>query len=332
MNMQEQHGQVGFSRVIDIRRLLMAAAMVACIVNAAHAEGITPRHESVITADSVTVGDVFSGVTHDAGYVLAPAPAPGKTLTLSAHDLQRVSDAFNFGWYPETGHEQVVIRRSAHEVDRYMIEAALQKKLQAQLKGQKFDIQLDDRSLVLVVPETAPADVSVGGLSYDLAHGTFRAQLSAAAGTVRRDVTGRIFPLTAVPVLKTARMPGDTITASDIDYVDTRASDIAASTVTDPAKLIGMTPRRTIAPLKPISASDVVLPPLVKKGDLVSLELKNGAIFVTSQGRALEDGVEGDTVRVSNTSSNQIVQGVVTALKTVTIAPPATVQIPPSGT
>jgi flagella basal body P-ring formation protein FlgA len=122
------------------------------------------------------------------------------------------------------------------------------------------------------------------------------------------------------------------ITAEDIDYVDSRSDDIAANTITDPAKLVGMMPRHVITALKPLSASDVVQPPLVKKGEIVTMQLQSGSIFLTTQGKALEDGVDGDTVRVVNTSSSQVIQGVVTGMKTVTVAPPATVTVAHNGT
>jgi len=333
---------VGFRRIFDIRRLLMAVAMAACVVNAAQAASpnlaqaaVAPKADSMISGDVVTVGDVFSGVTHDAGYVLAPAPSYGKALTLGAYDLQRVSDAFNLGWYPKTWHEQVVIRRDAHEIDGVAIRDAVRGKVEAGLSSRKVEVRLDTRDMSIAVPRAVPATVSVSDLRYDAAKGTFTATLTAPAGaarpTVRRSVSGRVFTLVSVPVLKTARMPGDTIRAGDISYVDTRGDDLAASTITDPARLIGMTPRRALAALKPVSASDVIQPPLVKRGQTVILQLQNGQMFLTAQGRALEDGVKGDTVRVANTASNQVVQGTVTGLKTVTVAPPARARVPAGG-
>ncbi|MBI1214757.1 MAG: flagellar basal body P-ring formation protein FlgA [Alphaproteobacteria bacterium] len=327
-------------KAAGIRRLLMALAMTFCVVHGAWAEGVSPKYDNVITGDNVTVGDVFSGVTQDAGYVLAPAPAYGKSLTLGPADLQRVSDAFNLGWYPKNGHEQVVIRRSSHVVDHFMIEAALDKALAADLDGQKFDVALDKADLALNLPESAPATVSVSNLKYDMAHSSFTAVLTAPAGAektsgqpaVRRAVSGRIFAVTAVPVLKNARMAGDIITAQDIDYVDTRSDDISANVITDAARLIGMMPRRAIAALKPVTASDVVQPPLVKKGETITMQLKSDTMVLTTQGKALEDGVEGETVRVVNTSSNQVIQGVVTGMKTVTVAAPATARVAGQGT
>ncbi len=46
---------------------------------------------------------------------------------------------------------------------------------------------------------------------------------------------------------------------------------------------------------------------------------------LTAQGRALEDGGAGDTVRVVNTQSNTVVQAVVTGANRVSVLPAGTI-------
>ena len=52
-------------------------------------------------------------------------------------------------------------------------------------------------------------------------------------------------------------------------------------------------------------------PIMVAKNSLVTVRLQNERMQLTVQGRALEDGAEGDVVRVMNTSSNTVVSAVV---------------------
>ncbi|TAL30281.1 MAG: flagellar basal body P-ring formation protein FlgA [Alphaproteobacteria bacterium] len=313
----------------DMKRLMLAVAMTACVINSAWAsEGyLTPKADVTITGDNVTVGDVFAGVTHDAGYVLAPAPGYGQSLTLNARDLQRVSDAFNLGWAPVSGFEQSVIHRSSHEIDRYGVEAAVQKSLAAAVTGQKFDIELSDRNISVHLPESLPATAEAQSLRYDLAKGEFRAVLAAPAGAahpaVKQEIFGRIYPVTSVPVLKNPMRQGDVISADDIDYIDIRSNNVAASTIVDANRLIGMSPRRGVAGLKPVAMSEIALPVLVKKGDMVVMELKSGGIHLTTQGKAIDSGAEGETVHIENPSSHHVVQAVVTGAKAVSVIAPA---------
>lgn len=312
----------------DFKRLMFAVAMVACVINSAWgAEGaFTPKSDVTLTGDSLTVGDIFTGVDHDAGFVLAPAPGYGQTITLSAKDLQRVSDTFNIGWNSVTGLEQTVVHRSSHDIDRYTIEGAIRKGMQDQLKGQKFDVELSERNLSFHLPEDQPATAEADDLRYDLSSGTFHAVIAAPAGSahpaVKQEVSGKLFPVISVPVLKTAMREGDTISANDIDYVDMRAANVSSSTIVDAAKLIGMSPRRAVQPLKPIAQSEIAMPQIVKKGDSVVMELKSGTMVLTVLGKALDNGAEGDSVRVQNPSSNHVVQAVVTGTKAVSVSAP----------
>lgn len=56
--------------------------------------------KTVLEQENLTVGDLFTNTGEHAGYVLAPAPAPGKSLTLNRNDLQRVATAFKLNWLP----------------------------------------------------------------------------------------------------------------------------------------------------------------------------------------------------------------------------------------
>ena len=306
-----------------MKKFFIAIVMTVFTLNGAHAA--TPRAEIEVEGSVVTVGDVFEGVTHDAGYVLAPAPAYGKTLTLGSYDLKRISDAFNLGWYPQDGFAQTVIRRSGHSIDRYAIEAALQKKIAAALSGRKFEMRLDDRSIAMHLPEGAGTALEVSNLRYDLARGDFTALVAARDSSLpaaRREVSGRLYPLTSVPVLKAGLRQGDVISQDDLDYVDIRTAELGANIISAPSKLVGMASRRSLQPLKPLAASDIVLPVVVRKGDIVTMVLESATISLTAQGRALEHGAEGETVKVSNTSSGQTLEAVVTGPRTVRVRAP----------
>ncbi len=306
----------------DLKKLLMAVAMTAFIVNSAQAA--EPATEVALLADVVTVGDVFPGISHDASYVLSPAPAYGKTMTLSAKDLQRISDAFNLGWTPVSNLTQTTIRRSARDIGADKISAALQSAIAQKLDGQKFEAVLSDRNLMMHVPETASTDITVSDLRYDLNRGEFSAMLSAGGGAapVQKAVNGRLFPVTAVPVLKAQLQKGELITAEDLDYINVRNNELGANVVVSAENLIGMAPRRGLSPFKPMTASDITSPVLVKKGEIVTMVLQNSEMTLTTQGKALESGAVGETVRIVNPSSGVSIEGVVTAVKTVSITSP----------
>ncbi len=306
-----------------LKYLLLAVLMTSCMAAPAFAAAM-PKPDSVITHDQIIVSDVFDGVTGtDADHYLAPAPAPGKTMTLSTYDLTRISDAFSLGWTPDGDADHVVIRRADNQIDRFDVQAALAQKMKEEMGGQRFDMEVSDSSIGFSVPEMAEKTVAVEKLTYDAAAGTFRALVAAAAAPgVKKEISGHYYPISQIPVLRTPLRPGDVISANDIDYVDMLSTSISSSMITEASGLIGKTPRRGIVAMKPLTMADVQQPVIVKKGDLVTMVLKNNALSLTVQGRAMDNGAEGDAIRVMNPSSKQVIDAVVTGAETVNIKLP----------
>jgi len=308
--------------IFKTKYLAIALALTTCLATTALAAAM-PKTESIVTGDQITLGDVFDGVTADASHYLAPAPEQGKTVTLGTYDLQRISDAFNLGWKPDGDGAHVVIRRGSDGIDNMDVQAALEKKFAQLMQGQKFDLELSDRSVGFNIPETADKTVMVEKLNYDAVNSTFRATIAAAAAPdLRKEVSGHYYPVSRIPVLKTPLRPGDVISADDIDYIDMRSTDIASSMITEASNLIGQTPRRGVSAMKPLMLSDVKLPIIVKKGDLVTMVLKNNLLSLTAQGRAMDNGAAGDAIRVMNSTSKQVIDAIVTGSQTVSIKPP----------
>lgn len=311
-----------------IGTMVLAVAMIALM--AGHADAAMPKSSGSVNGN-VTVGDVFDGIADDhANHVLAPAPAIGNPLVLNTEDLLRISKAFNLGWQPVAGMaSQVIVRRASHALHSDDIEAALRGKLRAELKGKKFDLQMSARNLTLKLPDNIAATLDIASLKYDLLQGDFQAVVTVPAGAekpyLRKEITGRLYTVSSVPVLKSAVRSGDVITADDIEYIDIRNADLGGNIITDTQKLVGMTPRRGLSPLKPVSLNDIEQPVVVKKGDTVTMLLQSGALQLTTQGHALESGAAGEVVHIINKSSNKVIEAVITGPRTVSVASPAAV-------
>lgn len=297
---------------------MAVTAVLAVLSAAAFAEGVSPKQESVLLRDQITLGDVFDGVTAHADHVLAPAPSFGKSTVLTARDLKRISDAFNLGWVG-SGEERVVIRRSTAEIGTKEITAALEHELSNRLKGQRFELEFSTPASIRI-PEGGEKSVDVKSFQLHPLTQSFAADLSFPRG-ITREVKGRYHLLTSVPVLRDLFRPGDIIGAADIEYLDMRASDISANMIVDTNKLIGMTPRRGVPAMRPLNSADLQLPKLVKKGDMVTMILKTKSLSLTTQGRALADGAIGDRLHIVNLSSKKTVEATVTGPQTVTIKP-----------
>jgi flagellar basal body P-ring formation protein FlgA len=74
-----------------------------------------------------------------------------------------------------------------------------------------------------------------------------------------------------------------------------------------------------LRPGVPILLSDLRRPMMVGRGSLVTMTLAGHNMRLTARGRALEDGAEGEPVRIANLQNGTVVRALVTAPGEVTI-------------
>lgn len=121
--------------------------------------------------------------------------------------------------------------------------------------------------------------------------------------------------------LKTARMlaAGQAITGNDIEVVSGDLTALPDGILTDPAQAIGKPPRIGLAAGQPLRADQIVVPPAIRQGQTVKLITRGPGFSVSSEGKALTNAGEGQTVQVRG-ASGQTVSGIARAGGVVEIA------------
>jgi flagella basal body P-ring formation protein FlgA len=95
------------------------------------------------------------------------------------------------------------------------------------------------------------------------------------------------------------------ISQDDLRLEKMNLADVPPDVVTDPLEIIGMRTKRVVDAHLPLCISFLEMPPVVKRGDLVTIVAETDAIKITTQGVVIENGGKGDMVRVVNTSSKR---------------------------
>jgi len=108
---------------------------------------------------------------------------------------------------------------------------------------------------------------------------------------------------TLVPV-RTIRAK-QVITAEDLAY---KSVDIAG-TFSDPADLIGQEARVSLYAGRPIRPGDIGPPAIVERNDLVMLNFRRGGLLISTEGRSLGRGSEGEIIRAMNLASRTTISG-----------------------
>lgn len=301
-------------------KYLMMTAIA--IVLSAPASAATLKSESSVKGDVVTVGDVFDGAGDAAGKYLAPAPVDGKSLVLTTTDLVRISSAFKLDWAP-SGHDSLIVRRAVQGLAHDDVANAVKKEISRTLAGHVVDVEMPGFQGDIHLPYDVEASFDVKNLNVDRIKGRFSAVIAAPAGAdkpvMTKEVSGRLFEMVELPVLKNNLRNGDVISEHDLDFVTVRSADVAQNAITDKNALIGQMPRRVLGAMKPLMQNDIESPVLVKKGETVNVVLKNGALMLTMKAQAAQSGAEGETVRIVNTTSKKTLDAVVTGPQMVTI-------------
>ena len=72
--------------------------------------------------------------------------------------------------------------------------------------------------------------------------------------------------------------------------------------------IFGKRLKRSLRLGQPLLRKQVEFPPLIKRGDRVTIQVRRGGLMLTAAVEAKEDGVLDDTIRVINLSSRKVVQ------------------------
>lgn len=120
-----------------------------------------------------------------------------------------------------------------------------------------------------------------------------------------------IFCLTAGPVLadsvvavRTLR-PQTVILPGDVTVVD---ADLPGA-LQDTGLALGQETRVAIYAGRPVRAEDLGPPTLVDRNQVVPLVYLSGGLAIATEGRALESGAVGDSIRVMNLGSRTTING-----------------------
>jgi flagellar basal body P-ring formation protein FlgA len=134
----------------------------------------------------------------------------------------------------------------------------------------------------------------------------------------------RLYQKVAVASHKIER--GEALSETNVSF-DRRPVESLRDYLSSPEAVAGKRARQALLPGRILTAVDVeddgheVTPPLVRRGEAVKLLVRLGPVNVMATGEALQDGRVGQSVRVRNTDSKQVVLGRVTERSLVEVDP-----------
>lgn len=312
-------------RKLAILLIALAAALPARAETAAVPAKPAPRLVGtvVVKGEIVRLGDIFDNTGAKGDTAIAYAPAPGRRATLDADWLAETARRNDLAWTPHSPADRVVVERASQKIGADAILAELAAALRDYSGEGELKIELDDRATEIHVAVDAAPTLSVRNLRINEVTGRFTAAVLAPADrpTVELAIAGRAVRVAEVPVLSHRIGRGDVIGQGDLVTAKVAVNLIGRDTLTDAKDIIGLEPTRPLMPGLPIRSQDVRPPVLVAKNSLVTIVLRRAGMELTVQGKALDEGGRGDTVRVVNTKSQRVLEAQVDGPGTVVLAP-----------
>jgi flagella basal body P-ring formation protein FlgA len=306
-----------------IRKLAIFGLVWSILGAPALASEVSLNTHIVVEDQYLRLGDLFTIQGEKAANKIAYSPQPGKQSVYRVEWLYRVAKYHGVPWRPLSMDTRTTVERASQEINRDEIESVLMDALKEKDIGDKVEIRLNTRNARVFVAAEKPATVGVESLNYDDRSHRVSATLVAPAGdpsAQRFRISGRVYKLVPVPVLSKRVRRGDIIREDDITWKNLYETRVTRDVVVDEDTLAGQEATRSIGPNQPVRASYLRRPQLVKKGSIVTILLQRGQMRLTAQGKSLDNGGKGDTIRIKNKHSKRIIEGEIVGAGTARVA------------
>ena len=297
-----------------MRKLLITAALVLGIApGGAFAETMLLPSVTV-TGDTIHIGDIFRDAGAHAGDPVAPAPAPGTHSTYNAAWLGAVAREHHLSWQPSSDFDQTSVERASRTIDADSVGQRILQAVAADTPNSDASIQLDNPGLRFIVPAEASDAMTLDGLNIEQRTGRFSVFVTAPANSLtaqRQRVSGRIVYQVTLAVPAHSMSIGDVFTPADVSETKLPRDRVASDAITNAQQLVGKAARRILRAGETVRVGDIAEPVVVHKGDLVTIALNTAGMQLTAQGKAVEDGAMGASIRITNTQSSRVIDAVV---------------------
>ena len=269
-----------------------------------------------VTGDIVRVGDLIDNAGSAAQVAVYRAPDLGTTGMLPTAQVIAALRSHQVIGVDTRNIKEVAVTRLARSIDAREVELAVAKALEhrsglgdASNINVSFDqpvqeLKLDAADTGALNPKAIRIDPRNGrfDISFDLGN-------RGTTNQAKLRFTGTAIETVEVAVLTRNIDRTDVLRAGDV-VVERRAkAELAGGEPVSRVAAVGMQTRRPLRAGQALKALDLVKPDLVQRDQDVTIIYQTAGIYLTTRGKALESGSDGDAVNVLNVQSKRTVSG-----------------------
>lgn len=285
----------------------------------------TLRASVTVTSDVVRVGDLIDNAGSAALIPVYRSPDLGTTGTLTVGQVLQVLRAKQVIGVMTGDIKEVQVTRLARTLASKDLENAVAAALERRFGlGEAANITVTfDRGIAdMRLDASNPGALQPVATRYDARSGRFDIAFEISNDSNPAPTKLR-FTGTAIETVEVA------VLTRDIDRTELlKSSDLSlerrpkAEVTGEPAsrdRTLGMQLRRPMRAGTPIRVADIVKPDFVVRDQAVTIIYQVPGLYLTTRGKAVESGAEGDSISVLNLQSKRTLTGVVTGRGQVTV-------------
>ncbi|MGV7211965.1 flagellar basal body P-ring formation chaperone FlgA [Bradyrhizobium sp. UFLA05-112] len=291
-------------------------------------DGIAPptlRASITVTSDVVRVGDLIDNAGSAAQIPVYRSPDLGTTGALPVANVLSVLRAKQVIGVMTGDLKEVTVTRLARTLANKDLELAVASALE-----RRFG--LGDAANITVTFDRGISDVrldasNTGALQatatrYDARSGrfdlTFEINNENSLAPTKLRLTGTAIETVEVAVLSRDIDRTEMLKSSDVVLERRPRADVQGEAASR-ERAVGMQLRHPMRAGTPIRVADIAKPDLVQRDQNVTIIYQVPGLYLTTRGKAVDSGSEGDTVSVLNMQSKRTLQGIVTGRGQVTV-------------
>ncbi|MBY0612164.1 MAG: flagellar basal body P-ring formation chaperone FlgA [Beijerinckiaceae bacterium] len=277
---------------------------------------LTLKSEAIVNGDVVRFSDLINGVDPRSDVPVFRAPELGQIGTIQAARILSAAAENNLGKIDTRDLTAIIVRRSGHIVAQDQILDLVREALNRRF-GLPADTELvpEKTTKPMIVEADARRSPQVASFIFDNRSNRFEATFTVPGSEITTKtpyrIAGALGENIRVPIVTRALAKGDTITANDISIERRKRVDFTGDAQVDPEKVAGQIARHAMRSGDIIASGDIVKAEWVERGSLVTLVYETPGMSLSTKGRAITGGSEGDTVSVQNLQSKRTVEGVI---------------------
>ncbi|MBR0718607.1 flagellar basal body P-ring formation protein FlgA [Bradyrhizobium liaoningense] len=312
-----------------LKTIATLSALLALTLPARAADDViaqpTLRASITVTSDVVRVGDLVENAGSAALIPVYRSPDLGTTGALPVAQVINVLRAKQVIGVMTGDIKEVSVTRLARTLANKDLELAIASALERRFGlGEAANITVAiDRGLSdvrLDATNTGPLQPSAvrydpRSTRFDL---TFEIHNDASAAPTKLRFTGTAVETVEVAVLTRDIDRTEMLKSSDVTTERRPRAEVTGEAASR-ERAVGMQLRRPMRAGQPLRVADIARPDLVQRDQNVTIIYQVPGLYLTTRGKAVDNGAEGDTVSVLNLQSKRTLMGVVTGRGQVTV-------------